>query len=238
MVRSLLCALFVALALCGVSSSAGAASENFDGFTGVIWNGGVVGPAAQISDDLVSLTGAVFSTQGGSDFAAAVDLTTGFSGPHAPSTPNGVAGASLAGTLTYALPIRIAFFDPSNPTLPATTDSVSIQGDLVGNGGSNFAHLEAYDLDAVLLVADSNFDNVSGGPGVMTVSATGIHFVLARSNDGTVAFDNLQFNEVVPVPQPVPALTTPALVLLTLGILGAYGIVVSRRALPVGPMRG
>lgn len=236
MVRSLLCALYVALGLCGVSSSAGAASENFDGFTGVIWTGGVVAPTAQISDDLASLTGAVFSTQGGSDFAAAVDLTTGFPGPHAPSTPNGVAGVSLAGTLTYALPIRIAFFDPSNPTLPATTDSVSIQGDLAGSGG--FAHLEAYDLNGILLVADSNFDNVSGGPGVMTVSATGIHFVLARSDDGTVAFDNLQFNDVVPAPQPVPALTTSGLVLLALGILGASSIVLSRRALPVGPIRG
>jgi hypothetical protein len=238
MVRSLLFALFVTLALFGVRSSAGAASENFDGFTGVLWSGGVVEPGAQVSDDLVSLNGAVFSTQGGSDFAAAVDLITNFPRLHAPSPPNGVAGASLAGILTYELPIKIAFFDPSNPNLPATTNSVSIQGDLVGNGGTNFASLEAYDLNGVLLVAESKFDNTAGGPGVLTVSGAGIHFVLARSDDGTVAFDNLQFNEVAPVPQPLPTLTGPALVLLVLGILGAYSIVVSRRSLPVGPGQG
>lgn len=203
-------------ALLSTSVNAALIEINFDDTIGFVFSGmsntpGVTVPSgSQLSDELQSTTGAIFSSEGGTSYVAVVDL--GFAA-HAPSAPNGIGGASLAGSLNYNVPIQVSFFDPGSPTTKAVTDFVSIIGDLIPAAGSMI--LKAYDVNGVFINDDAKLD--TGGT-VLSISAAGIHYITVESSSGTVAFDNLSFNEVTAVP--VPA----AVWLFGAGLIGLTGV--------------
>jgi len=120
--------LWCALIPCGRSL---AATIDFESMSATAYySGSAVPAAAQLSDQLVSATGAKFTSSGG--YVAVVELGT----DHATSGINGIGGSTQEGTVSYAPsnPIEISFFDPANPSRPATTDFVSVRGDLWASG--------------------------------------------------------------------------------------------------------
>ena len=131
------------------------------------------------------------------------------------SVPNVISGVTDDGMYVFSddTPIIISFFDPSNSTVKAVTDFVSIRGDLAPLTGAT-ATMEAFDVFGNSLGKVTDYDSSAG----LTLSLTfsGIHSVLLTQNSGggiggTIGFDNLAFNSVVPVPLPAAVL---------LGILG------------------
>lgn len=198
---------------------------NFDSFTGVPFTSAATVPeASRLSDQLLTTTGAVFSTVGEADYVAIANLHSEGPLPHAPSGTNGIGGVRLTsgtdGYLTFATTIAVEFFSPASPGAFAVTDFVSITGDLRPNPG-NTVTLQAFDIAGNLIGSDTRSD-ISGT--VVSVAATGIHRIMVSSNDGTVAFDDLTFNAVTEVPEPAP------LILLLTGLgFGLMGRARSRR---------
>ena len=191
-----------------------AAFINFDQFPGMDFRGGVVPIESQLSNQLQPTTGAVFSTLGGADYVGIANLEIGSPSAHAPSPPNGIGGVTVSGNLFYGIPIRISFFDPVSPATPAITDSVSITGDLRPIAGDII--LKAYDVNGVLLGIDQQPDSPGGR--IVSLSTPNIHFVTVESTSGTVAFDNLSFNDVSAIP--IPA----AIWLFATGFIGLIGV--------------
>src|SRR5689334_10990789 len=179
-------AVVIASFLSANAANAATITINFDSFPGMNFLGGAVPLASQLSNQLVSTTGAVFSTEGGSNYVAVANLEIGSPGPHAPSPPNGIGGVTAGGDLFYGIPILVSFFDPANPTTNAETNFVSVRGDLRGIPGNVF--LVALDSNGNQIASDTQPD--SGGT-LLSVSATGIHTVRMFSQTGTVAFDDL-----------------------------------------------
>lgn len=152
--------------------------------------------AARLSDQLASADGVIFSS--GAPYVAVVHCEPDC----APSGTNMIGGSTPDGILTYERdwPVVFTFVDPQNPELPATTDYVSVRGDLWADSGMQL-ELNAYDIYGVLVGSDDAFDS----PGVtLTVTAAGIHRVeFLGSHDWCgVALDDLTFN---PVEIPTPA---------------------------------
>jgi hypothetical protein len=77
---------------------------------------------------------------------------------HSPNGSNGIAGSTDTDLITYndAFPITISFWDPTNPSLPATTDFVSITGDLWGS--IHTVSFDAFDIFGNLIDSDSGRD--------------------------------------------------------------------------------
>jgi hypothetical protein len=125
---------------------------------------------------------------------------------HATSGVNGIGGSTDAGNLTYdmAFPVTASFFDPTNPSVQAVTDFVSVRGDMIGHSVAS-PTLFAYDVNENLIGSDSVLD--TGGQ-TMSVNVPGIHSVrfigFAQPDTGTggIALDDFGFNEVTAVPEP------------------------------------
>jgi hypothetical protein len=148
---------------------------------------------SQLSDQFLSTLGVRFSS--GSPYVAVVGLGEG----HATSGINGIGGTTPGGLLTYdgAFPIVATFFDPNNPTVPATTDFVSLRIDLVPTSALNI-RLDAFDVNARLI---GSFTTVDSSGALLQVAVAGIHsvqFVGTVDNSGA-AVDDFTFNSVVPV---------------------------------------
>jgi hypothetical protein len=143
---------------------------------------------SRLSNQFLSTLGVIFSS--GSPYVAVVDLGYG----HATSGVNGIGGTTTDGTLTYsaAVPIVATFFDPSNPTMPAVTDFVSLRIDLVPTSGLDVT-LNAYDLEGKLIASVTTFDS-SGA--LLELSADGIHSVkfIGTSDSTGAAVDDFTFN--------------------------------------------
>ena len=115
-------------------------------------------------------------------------------------SPAGVAQVTVNGNaaqlrnvnplLSYAEPIRVRFVNPSSPPLPAVTDFVSIRGDRWSDG-LGLVTLEAYDLEGRLLGSAMDTDD---HPVTLSVNYAGIHSVLLREANPSVAWDDLSFN--------------------------------------------
>jgi hypothetical protein len=170
---------------------------DFEEFYGMFsWAGEPIPEEARLSDQLAATYGVVFSS--GAPYVAVVALPEGA----APSGVNGIGGSTPDGILTYdrMWPVVFTFVDPGNPTMPATTDFVSVRGDLWGDSGMDVI-LNAYDIDGHLVDSDQQYD--SGGE-TLSVTGPGIHRVefLGSYDTRGVALDDLTFN---PVLQPVPA---------------------------------
>jgi hypothetical protein len=186
---TLVCTLALAL-------QASAATIDFEGLAGMD-NAIVPVPAAsQLSDQYLSTLGVRFSS--GSPYVAVVNLGLF----HTTSGINGIGGSTPEGLLTYdaMFPIVATFFDPNDPTTPATTDLVSLRIDFAATSGLNVT-LNAFDLHGQLI---SSFVTPDVGGATLQVSAPGIHsvqFIGTTDNTGA-AVDDFEFNPLVPVPEP------------------------------------
>ena len=141
---------------------------------------------ARLSDQYLKKHGVVFSSA--SPYVAVSAL-----GPnHAVSGANAIAGADANGVLTYdhTHPIVARFFDPVNPTVPATTEWVSVRTDLWGEGSS--VELKAFDVKGNLI---DTCNVMERGGETLKVSGPGIHFVEFHGGRG-VALDDFTFPPV------------------------------------------
>jgi hypothetical protein len=189
---------FVVPLLCGllISFPAQAAVTiiHFDSFPGMTNIPGLSVPSAsQLSDQLLPTLGVSFRSAAG--YVAVAN--------HSPaptvSMPNVIGGVTADGKLSYGTFVRISFFDPSNPIAKAVTDFISIRGDQEPLPGAT-ATMEAFDVLGQSLGTVSANDSSVG----LTLSLTlpGIHSILltqdsdAWTYDGTIGFDNLQFNSI------------------------------------------
>lgn len=177
--------------------------------------GTAIPTASQLTNQYLASNGVSFSSLAG--YAALVNHGLG---NETASIPNIIGGTNLSGGLDYNAPITISFFDLSNPAIFATTDLFKIQGDWVPLGsGAVFA--TAFGASGNILGSTSDTDDkVRGVSGpVLQFNFTGIHSVTISGNNGTVGFDQLEYGNLTPVPEP----STFAM----LG-LGLCGLVMSR----------
>ncbi len=198
----------MALAVCVLfaPASAQALTIDFEGLPAMTFiTGNPIPPSVRLSDQFLPTLGVRFAS--GSDYVPVISLGDISS---APSGVNGIGGSTDTGILTYndAFPITISFWDPSNPLRPATTDFVSIRGDLIGS--SFTVDFDAFDTDGNLIATDSGRDI---GGRTYSVSADAIHTVRFSGvptptigGSGGVGLDDLTFNPVTPIPEPSTAL--------------------------------
>ncbi len=145
-----------------------------------------VPPQAQLSDQYLKKHGVRFSS-------ARPYVAVSLLGPnHAVSGTNAIAGADANGILTYdhVHPIVAKFFDPKNPTIPATIDFVSVRLDLWG--GNSTVVLKAFSINGELIDSCTVIDR---GGEAMKVSGVGIHYVEFHGGMG-VALDDFTFSPV------------------------------------------
>lgn len=186
--------------LCLALAAAGAHAVlfSFDELPGMINLPGTPVPeASRLSDQYLAEHGIVFGSLGG--YAAVSE--------HAPnpttSMPNVIGGTTSAGALSYGSMLHFAFFDPSVPGQPAVTDFVRVRGDQVPVPGA-FAVFEAFDVQGNLIGSQTAFDSTEGLNA--TFSMPGIHRIEITQNsaccgaDGTIGFDDVEFNPVTPAP--------------------------------------
>jgi hypothetical protein len=180
-------------------ASASTITLDFDSLPSMDYNAGASIPdAAQLSTQYLTTYGVSFTS--GSSYVAVVNLGVG----HATSGTNGVGGSTPDGILTYAqqYPITATFFDPSNPSVAATTNFVSLRGDLRGSP-SQLVTLNAYDVNNQLI---ATFTTADVGGETLSAAASGIHsiqFLGSVADVPGVAVDDFTFNSVTaPVPEP------------------------------------
>ena len=136
-----------------------------------------LGTQLQLSD------GVTFSSD--ADYVALIHL-----GNQATSGVVGIGGVTAQNILKYDSPIIITFTTPGDPTIPAVTDSVSIQGDLQPGSGS--AMMEAFDVNGGLLATATVPDSAGF---TLAISTANIHSVrVTQTPSAFIAFDNLRFN--------------------------------------------
>src|SRR5580693_2180544 len=210
------------LAVLGLSAAGQAGTITFDNPpAGLVPNssfieGTPVDADAQLTNQFENL-GAIFSTVGGSPFAALVDLGLG----HAVSGTNGIGAVSASGNLDYALDTDIFLVVPGT-LQPAVTDSISIQGDEIPSFGQVI--LSAYDTAGNLIASKSVEDQ---GGTLFSLSVPGIHEFRLHSQHGDVAYDNLVFDvPTAPSPSGVPEPSSVGL----LGVALLAGLVWKQRA--------
>jgi len=192
--------LCMLLAMAGATRAAVIDFENPP--AGLVPNGSyIAGTAVSANAELTNQfenLGAIFTTVGGSPFAALIDLGTG----HAVSGTNGIGTVDKNGNLDYTLDLDIFLVVPGTLT-PAVTDSISIQGDEISIPGN--VVFSAYDVNGNLLGSGTLPDTPGG---TYALSDPGIHEFRLHSTSGTVAYDNLSFdvptnpNGASPVPEP------------------------------------
>lgn len=213
-IRNILAALlFSVIAL--MSPIANAVLIDFENFQGMDFLGGSVSTESQLSNQFESTFGVVFSSLGGADFVGVVDLETGSPSAHAPSGTNGIGGVSDTGFLNYSAPIKVSFYDPILSSTQAVTDFISITGDLRPIAGDII--LKAFDINDGLLAIDQQTDSPGGR--VVSIAVPNIHYFTVESTSGTVAFDDLIFNEVSTISVPEPE----TIWLLFLGFFAVLG---------------
>ncbi|PZN70784.1 MAG: hypothetical protein DM484_27915 [Candidatus Methylumidiphilus alinenensis] len=188
---------------------------NLDSLPGMsFWCCSAIPSANQLSTQFLPTDGVSFTS--GSSYAAIVDLGLG----HATTGTNGIGGSTPTGILTYDRenPITATFFSPSNPSVNAVTNFVSLRGDNYGSGLN--VTLNAYGLTGNLL---ASYTTVDVGGETLSISVQGIHSVqfLGTHDNGGVVIDEFTFNKVTSTPIPAAAIfVAPALA-------GVFGI--SRR---------
>lgn len=150
--------------------------------------GSIVPATARLSTQFLTTLGVTFSSTGG--FVAVVNH-----GASTPSAPNIVGGTTAAGALSYLQPITVRFFDPADPTEPATTDWFRVRGDLVPlNTGTGT--VQAFSVDGTLLGSQTLNDVSPGMVFTLSFALPGIHRVVITETSGTVGWDDVEFSPV------------------------------------------
>ncbi len=163
-------------------------SLSFDDLTGVFYEQGTpVASDSILRDQYLNNYGVRFSSDGPVDYVAIVNLDSRGSG-HATSAPNGIAGVSVDGRLSYSTPIIARFYLPGEAGVSAVTDYVSVRSDTAGNSGVN--KIEAYDSQGLLLASATATDD---GVTALVVTTPGIASVRIVGS-GSAGFDDFTFN--------------------------------------------
>jgi hypothetical protein len=212
--------------LCVLLAMAGASRADVIDFenppAGLVPNGSyIAGTAVSANAELTNQfenLGAIFTTVGGSPFAALIDLGAG----HAVSGTNGIGTVDTNGNLDYTLDLDIFLVVPGTLT-PAVTDAISIQGDEISIPGN--VVFSAYDVNGNLVASGTQPDTPGG---TYALSAAGIHEFRLHSTSGTVAYDNLSF-DVPTNPDGASAVPEPATLWFS-GVAGAVIIILKRRS--------
>lgn len=156
---------------------------------GTFFDGTPVPLESRLSNQLQLSQGVSFSSTVG--YVALVNLGLG----HATSGVTGIGGVNAADTLRYNSPVVITFTLPGDPTTPAITDFVSIQGDNFPVAGG-FATMEAFDVDGVRLGVVTVPDEVGL---TLKLSIPNIHSVRLTQTRSDIAYDDLRFNALTHV---------------------------------------
>jgi len=182
---------------------------DFEGLPGMtFFAGSPIPDDVHLSNQLVTTYGVVFRSEN-ADYVPVINLGVG----HATSGSKGIGAATANNILAYSQPTHISFFLPSDPSVPAATDFVSVRNDNWVSGNGHVA-IEVYDVDGVLLATNAAIDN---GPFTLSVSAPGIHSVRLIQDQDNVAFDDLKFNALVEAdPNEAPIADASATVALVL----------------------
>ena len=149
--------------------------------------GATVPAAARLSNQYETVHGVRFSSL--SSFVAVI-----VHGVQTPSVPNIIGGTSATGALSYLAPLHMMFVDPANPSGAATTNFVSIRGDLTPIAGT--ATMRAFALDGTQ-IGSVTAPDAAGGV-LLSLSVPGIHRVEVTQTSGTIGMDNFTFNAVTP----------------------------------------
>jgi RHS repeat-associated protein len=166
---------------------------NFDSIVGMVNIPGATVPVnAQLSDEFLLSDGVIFSSE--SSYISVVDITTGLPLGHTSSPFNGIGGATIDGRMSYSSPIIGKFFLPSNPSVKAVANFVSVETDTWGVGTP--VKLEVFDLQGTLIGSMSALD--IDGP-TLSISVEGIHSFSITGN-GTSGFDDLTFGPLTSDP--------------------------------------
>lgn len=203
----------------GQSADASIISLNFDSLPAVdLLAGTTVSAGSQLHDQFQSTYGVRFRSASQSDYAAVVRL-----GPGATSGVNGIGSVDDAGLVRYTVPLEIAFFDPGNPLVLATTDFISIRGDNDATNPGTFIFMTAFNRYGNEIGSQYALD---GGGTILSLSIPGIHSVVLTQTiqpGDNVAFDDLIFNKPVAIPE------ANTLVLFSVFVMGAASIMSRRR---------
>jgi serine/threonine protein kinase len=169
---------------------------DFEQFNGINQMGfpekGTVPDYAKLYKQLLDSYGVIFTS--GSPFVVVFCYYRGI-----PSGTNYIWGSAPDGTATCSsdYPIKISFFKPGDSSIPAYTNYVSVQPDLLGNGKP--ISLKAYDLNGDVVAECTKPD--SGLKLEVSTSDMKIHYVKffghAEHNSDGVGIDDLTFNAPV-----------------------------------------
>ena len=144
--------------------------------------------ASRLADQFVTSHGVRFRS--GSGFVAVVvhNVTV--------TPPNIIGGSTVQGTLSYSHPIVIEFRDPASPARPGVTDHVKIRGDGVPLGVGTITMLVQDLQGAQLARIDVPDVGPPGTSATLEYTGPGVSRVILSSNNGTVGFDQLEFETV------------------------------------------
>ncbi len=199
---------------------------NFDNLASMPNAPGLAVPIAdQLSNQLLSTDGVLFSSDSSSNFVAVADNSvTGTT-----SLPNAIGGVNNAGQLSYGTPILISFFLPTNTSVAAATNSVAIFGDTDPLHGT--ITLNAFDVNGALVGSDTEID--AGGTKLQVTTTNpiihSISVLEAGASFGNVAFDDLTFTTPLVAVSPSTVPEPNSLMLLGIGAMGVLGYARRRR---------
>lgn len=202
--------IFMASALVGFAASPSfAVTIDFDNLSGAMTfvSGSPVPSQARISDQFLATSGVLF----GSETSGVALVNLGFG--HAVSGSNGI-GAINNNLLSYSDPIIASFFLPSNSSVKAVTNFVSITPDKLPTDPTRLLLIEAFGIEGNLL---GSFSAPETSP--LSISVAGIHSVKITGN-GSSAFDDLTFNDLTSAETESVPEASSVLSLLAFGVFG------------------
>lgn len=204
----------IALSMVGLPAASNATTITFEDLPAMVNTPGTAVPlASQLTNQYLSSYGVSFTSLGG--YAAVVNHGPGNA---TASYPNIIGGTDASGHLNYNSSIKISFFDVTNLSVDAVTDTFKIQGDWVPLG-YGYISATAYGATGNVLGTTSDTDNKPGP--VLQFNIAGIHSVVISGSTGTVGFDQLEFGALSAV-NSVPEPST--LLLLGSGLVGLVGM--------------
>ena len=201
----LICATLVTHA---VSAQAQPVTLDFDGLSGMPdLPGSPVPDFAQLSNQFLSSQGVLFRSDSGSPYVAVVSFGNG---------NIGIASVDADRRLSYDTGFSIAFFLPSDPSVMAATDQVSIRFNSRGRI-DQVAAMQTFDVDGMLISGDYRLTGQGDYPLANGPYPGGSVIHSARFSGG-VGWDDFTFNAALtPVPEP------STLALAAFGVLVALG---------------